>query len=76
MRPEVDCRLIAWQFLGIGMTLDLMHMLGYKDEMNRTRGEMWGRVYLETVRRHDRKQPRYINPDGGPLRAPEGPSGL
>lgn len=76
VRPEVDSRLIAWQFLGIGMTLDLMHMLGYKDEMNRRRGELWGRVYLETVRLRDGKQPRYINPDGGPLRAPEGRSGL
>ena len=76
VRPDVDCRLIAWQFLGIGMTLDLMHMLGLKDEMDRTRADIWGRVYLETVRRTDRTQPRYINPDGGPMRAPEGPSGL
>ena len=45
--------MIAWQFLGIGMTLDLMNMLGFKDEMDRTRADLWGRVYLETVRRKD-----------------------
>jgi AcrR family transcriptional regulator len=76
VRPDVDCRLIAWQFLGIGMTLDLMHMLGLKDEIGRTRADIWGRVYLETVRRTDGTQPSYISPGAGPLRAPEGPSGL
>ena len=76
VRPDVDCRLIAWQFLGIGMTLDLMHMLGLKDEMDRTRADIWGRVYLETVRRTDGTQPRYISPEAGPLRSPEGPGGL
>jgi len=75
VRPEVDSRLIAWQFLGIGMTLDLMHMLGFKDELDRTRADLWGRIYLETVRQRGGKQPRYINPDASPLRAPEAAAG-
>ena len=65
-------RLIAWQFLGIGMTLDLMHMLGFKDEMDRTRADLWGRVYLETVRRKDGHRPQYVTAEGTPMRAPEG----
>jgi AcrR family transcriptional regulator len=70
VRPDVDCRIIAWQFLGIGMTLDLMHMLGFKDEMDRAGAGMWGRVYLETVRRKEGERARYIN-EGTPMRAPE-----
>jgi AcrR family transcriptional regulator len=76
VRLEVDTRLIAWQFLGIGMTLDLMHMLGFKDEMDRTRADLWGRIYLETVRRRDGSPLRYISPETGPMRAPEGVAGL
>jgi len=75
VRPDVDTRLIAWQFLGIGMTLDLMHMLGLKDEMDRTRADIWGRIYLETVRRTDRQRPNYINPDASPMRAPQAAAG-
>ena len=70
VRKEVDSRLIAWQFLGIGMTLDLMHMLGVKDEIDRTRADLWGRIYLETVRRPGAANVRYINPEAAPLRAP------
>ena len=70
VRKDVDSRLIAWQFLGIGMTLDLMHMLGFKDEMDRARADLWGRVYLETVRKKDASRARYIN-EGTPMRAPE-----
>jgi len=76
VRPEVDTRLIAWQFLGIGMTLDLMHMLGFKDEMDRARADLWGRIYLETVRRRDGARPGYISPATGPIRGPEGVAGL
>jgi AcrR family transcriptional regulator len=75
VRPDVDTRLIAWQFLGIGMTLDLMHMLGLKDEMDRTRADIWGRIYLETVRRTDRQQPNYVNSESSPMRAPEAAAG-
>lgn len=76
VRAEVDTRLIAWQFLGIGMTLDLMHMLGFKAEMDRTRADLWGRIYLETVRRRDGARRGYISPATGPMRGPEGVAGL
>jgi AcrR family transcriptional regulator len=69
VRRDVDTRLIAWQFLGIGMTLDMMHMLGFNDEMDRARADMWGRVYLETVRRPDRRPAPYANAESSPMRA-------
>jgi AcrR family transcriptional regulator len=72
VRKDVDSRLIAWQFLGIGMTLDLMHMLGVKDEITRTRADLWGRIYLETVRKPGPANVRYIRPEASPLRAPGG----
>ncbi|MBI2724059.1 MAG: TetR/AcrR family transcriptional regulator [Chloroflexi bacterium] len=70
VRREVDARLIAWQFLGIGMTLDMMHMLGFKNELDRARADMWGRVYLEAVRRRGGEPLSYISPESSPLRAP------
>jgi AcrR family transcriptional regulator len=66
VRKEVDSRIVAWQFLGIGMTLDLMHLIGFKDDLKRARGEMWGRVYLDAVKRRDGKAPSYISPGGRP----------
>jgi hypothetical protein len=54
------------------MTLDMMHMLGFKDEMDRRRADMWGRVYLETVRRKDSHRPPYVTAEGTPMRAPAG----
>ncbi|MDP9235969.1 MAG: TetR/AcrR family transcriptional regulator [Chloroflexota bacterium] len=72
VRAEVNTRLVAWQFLGIGMTLDMMHMLGLKDEMDRARADLWGRVYLDAVQRAGSERPRYINPEAKPMRAPAG----
>ncbi len=69
VRREVDSRMIAWQFLGIGLTLDLMHLLGFKGEMDRARADLWGRVYVEMVKRKDGGAPSYIS-EGLPLRAP------
>lgn len=70
VRREVDSRMIAWQFLGIGLTLDLMHLLGFKGEMDRARADLWGRVYLETVKRTG-DGPRYVSPEFGPQRGAE-----
>jgi AcrR family transcriptional regulator len=66
VRKEVDTRVIAWQFLGIGMTLDLMHLLGLKDEVGHARADLWGRVYLDAMKRTDDRAPRYVTPDGRP----------
>lgn len=70
VKRDVDSRMIAWQFLGIGMTLDLMNMLGFKDEVDRTRSDLWGRMYLETVRRKDAGRAKYANAEIRPVQAP------
>jgi AcrR family transcriptional regulator len=56
VRRDVDSRLIAWQFLGIGLTLDLIHMLGFTDELDRTKVEQWGRLYLEMLQTPERRE--------------------
>ena len=50
VRRDLDSRLMAWQFLGIGLTLDLMRMLGFGSELDRSKVEQWGRMYQEMLR--------------------------
>ena len=69
VRKEVDTRTIAWQFLGIGMTLDVMHLLGLRGEIDRARADMWGRVYLDAVKRKDGKKQHYVSPEARPATA-------
>jgi AcrR family transcriptional regulator len=68
VRREVDSRITAWQFLGIGMTLDLMHLLGFKGELDRARADLWGRVYLEAVKNRAGSSPPYITAEAQPVR--------
>jgi hypothetical protein len=56
VRADVDARLVAWQFLGIGLTLDMMHLLGFDDELDRAQAEQWARLYLGAIRAPRRKQ--------------------
>jgi AcrR family transcriptional regulator len=69
VRKEVDTRTIAWQFLGIGMTLDVMHLLGLRGEIDRARADMWGRVYLDAVKRKDGKAQHYVSAEARPAQA-------
>lgn len=69
VRRDIDSRMVAWQFLGIGMTLDMMHMLGFRDEMDRARADLWGRLYLESIRRRDGSRSPLVSVD--PMRAVE-----
>ena len=50
VRRDLDARLVAWQFLGIGLTLDLIHLLGFDAELDRSKVEQWSRLYQETLR--------------------------
>jgi AcrR family transcriptional regulator len=47
---DIDSRLVAWQFLGIGLMMDVMHMLGFHDELDRSKAEQWSRMYQEMLR--------------------------
>jgi len=50
VRRDIDSRLLAWQFLGLGMTLDLMQLIGFASEFDRRKAEQWGKLYQEMVR--------------------------
>lgn len=50
VRQDIDARLIAWQFVGIGLTLDMMQLLGFSDELDRSQVEQWARLYLGPLR--------------------------
>ncbi|MGB2694197.1 MAG: TetR/AcrR family transcriptional regulator [Dehalococcoidia bacterium] len=76
VRRDIDSRLVAWQFLSIGLTLDLMHMLGFSAELDRAKVERWGSLYQEMLRvskREGRVGPaaravsELVAPDGWPL---------
>ena len=55
VRSDVDSQLVAWQFLGIGLTLDLVHILGFSDELDRSKVEQWGRLYLDILKAPQRR---------------------
>jgi AcrR family transcriptional regulator len=73
---ELDTRVVAWQFLGIGMTLDMMHLLGFNNELERARGGMWSRVYLNAIKKQNRKLPNYVNAEVTPERSPASIGGM
>ncbi|HXF50342.1 MAG TPA: TetR/AcrR family transcriptional regulator [Dehalococcoidia bacterium] len=60
VRREVDSRLVAWQFLGIGLMLDTLHLLGFDDEIDRRGVEQWGRLYLDAIRARPTERRRNI----------------
>jgi AcrR family transcriptional regulator len=55
VRRDMDSRLVAWQFLGIALTLDLMHVLGFSSEIERSQVEQWGQLYQEMLRAPERR---------------------
>ncbi len=55
VRRDIDSRLVAWQFLGMGLTLDLMHLLGFGSELDRSKVEQWSRLYQEMLRDRHRR---------------------
>ncbi len=50
VRHDVDCRIAAWHFTAIGLAFDLIHLLGMDEELDRSKVEHWGRLYLESIR--------------------------
>ncbi len=50
VQSDLDLRMAAWQFLGIGLTLDLMNLLGFKSELDRGKVEQWARLYGKMLR--------------------------
>ncbi len=50
VRRDVDSHVLAWQFLGIGFTLDLMHLLGFGSTLDRGKAEQWALLYQQMLR--------------------------
>ena len=50
IRRDIDSRVAAWHFMAIGLTFDLVHLLGLHEELDRRKVEDWGRLYLQSVR--------------------------
>jgi TetR/AcrR family transcriptional regulator len=78
IRPDVDSRVAAWQFVGSGLTLDLVHLLGLRVEVDRERVEEWGRLYLRSIRAAPPKARAeallsHLSREAVPPRQPPGP---
>jgi TetR/AcrR family transcriptional regulator len=50
IRQDVNTTVAAWQFMGMGLTLDLIHLLGFDEELNRSHVEEWEMLYLDSIR--------------------------
>lgn len=60
VRPEVDGNVVAWQLIGKGLTLDVVHLLGFDQQITRQKVEEWTTLFLDSLRRTepgDRLQP-------------------
>jgi AcrR family transcriptional regulator len=50
IRQDVDPSVAAWQFMAFGLALDLVHLLGFDEELSRDHVEESGRLYLDSIR--------------------------
>jgi AcrR family transcriptional regulator len=50
VRAEIDSRIAAWHFMAVGLAFDLLHILGLDAELDRSKAEQWGRLYIDAVR--------------------------
>ncbi len=50
IRQDVDSTVAAWQFMAFGLTLDLIHLLDFDEELNRSHVEESERLYLDSIR--------------------------
>ncbi|MGD0765220.1 MAG: TetR/AcrR family transcriptional regulator, partial [Dehalococcoidia bacterium] len=50
VRPDLDSEVFAWQFLGLGLTLDVSYLLGFGRDVSRQKFEarMW--LFLDAIR--------------------------
>ncbi|MBI5288767.1 MAG: TetR/AcrR family transcriptional regulator [Chloroflexi bacterium] len=69
VKTDLDSRMVAWQILGNGMIMDLMHMLGFRDEVDRRRADSSSRHTLESVRKNDARRRPYVNAEATPARS-------
>jgi len=49
IRQDVDTVVAAWQFMAMGLGLDLIHLLSFTDDIDRSAVEEWQRLYLSSI---------------------------
>ena len=49
IRKDVDTNVAAWQFMAMGLGLDLIHLLGFAKDIDRSAVEEWQRLYLSSI---------------------------
>jgi len=49
IRQDVDTIVAAWQFMAMGLGLDMIHMLRFTDDIDRSAVEEWQRLYLSSI---------------------------
>ena len=77
VRSDVDPRIVAWHFMAIGLTFDLVNHLGMENELDRAKVEDWGHFYIESIRgdANGAGQKEHREPGGAlPVRQPRGES--
>jgi TetR/AcrR family transcriptional regulator len=50
VRREIDSQVVAWQFLSKGLTLDVIHLLDFDQDISRQKIEAWTRLFLDSLR--------------------------
>jgi TetR/AcrR family transcriptional regulator len=60
IRQDVDTNVAAWQFMAMGLGLDLIHLLGFAKDVDRSSVEEWQRMYLSSIL----KKPDGSKPEG------------
>lgn len=75
IRQDVDATVAAWQFMGTGLAMDLIHLLDFEDEIDRDSVEHWGMLYLESIREKadESNQPEGRSSAGGAVPLWESP---
>lgn len=48
---DVDTRIAAWHFMSIGLTIDVINLLGLDRELDRGKVAHWGQLYFKSIRR-------------------------
>ena len=49
VRQDVDTNVAAWQFMAMGVGLDLIHLLGFAQDIDRSAVEKWQKLYLSSI---------------------------
>ena len=49
IRQDVDIIVAAWQFMAMGLGLDVIHLLSFTDDIDRSAVEEWQRLYLSSI---------------------------